>query len=349
MKIFVSVILPIKNEFSSIKQTLDSILNQTYPGNLIEIIIADGMSVDGTRGIIKKYQKLYSKIHLIDNIDEIVPTGFNRALNLSKGEIIVRVDGHCVISNDYIENCVKLLNQKNASNVGGIMNPKGLFFIDQIVSIATSSRFGIGNSKFHYSKIGQWADTVYMGCWSRVEFEKNGGFDEELIRNQDDEFNFRLIQNGGKIWLDPSIKSIYYPRNKMTKLFSQYFQYGFYKVRVLQKRGSFASIRHLVPLIFVISIFLSIAVAPITSLPMYLIFVIYSFANLTTTFTKFKKPYFDFLGIFFMLPITFFVLHFSYGFGFLTGLFKFWDKWKDTDLKDSLFDRDSFIKTNNYK
>jgi len=158
------------------------------------------------------------------------------------------------------------------------------------------------------------------------------------VRNQDDEFNFRLIQNGGKIWLDPSIKSSYTPRNSFIGLFKQYFQYGFYKVRVMQKRRGFASWRHLVPGLFVSSILLSFFIYFLNGnlFSFKLIFIPYIVISLGFTVIAFFKSPNKILSVF-LLPFTFFILHFSYGLGFLSGLVWFWNKWGDTEVKDSHF------------
>jgi len=318
------------------------------------------MSDDGTREIIQDYQDKYPNIQIIDNPERIVPTGFNRALNVAKGEIIIRIDGHTLIETDYIRNCVKLLDKESAMNVGGLINAKGTSYFDKIVSIATSSRFGVGNAQFHFSEKGKWVDTVYMGTWKREVFEKIGGFDEELVRNQDDEFNFRLTQSGGKIWLDPSIKSVYYPRNSLKKLFKQYFQYGFYKVRVMQKRSGFASWRHLIPGFFVLALLISIFTFPIFPFPFFLFIGSYLIANLTATFIeslrsvnsqthkRINSSNLQSVYSFILLPITFFTLHFSYGLGFLCGMVYFWNKWNDRYVKDFHFDREQFIKNTIY-
>ena len=256
-KPLVSIILPIRNEEKTISNTLDSILLQDYGKENMEIIIADGQSSDSTLSILNQYVDKYKNIKIIENHKKTVPTGFNLALNISNGDIIIRVDGHTTIAKNYVVRCIDILKEKNASNVGGLITPKSKTFLGSLITVATSSVFGIGNSYFHFSKNGRWVDTVYLGAWRRDVFSNIGGFDEDLIRNQDDEFNFRLIQNGGCIWLDPSIKSEYVPRTTIGKLSSQYFQYGFYKVRVLQKRRGLSSYRQLVPPLFSLYLILS--------------------------------------------------------------------------------------------
>jgi len=349
----ISVILPIFNEIKYIEKTINSILSQDFPKNKLEIIIVDGMSFDGTREKVNNFKKFNSNIILIDNPEKIVPTGFNRALNIAKGEIIIRVDGHTILENDYINNCVRLLKEKNASNVGGRMNVVWDNIFDGVVAMATSSRFGIGNAAFHYAKKGQYVDTVYLGAWKKSIFNEIGGFDQELVRNQDDEFNFRLIQSGAKIWLDPKIKSNYHPRNSIYKLLKQYFQYGFYKVRVAQKRKGISSWRQLAPLTFVLGLFTSIIVIKFSKLPLILILTLYTSLNLIATIFNIAKKISSgsfrpekglsnikfMLTSFFYLPATYFSIHFSYGLGYLIGLVFFINRWGDTNTVDDLFDK----------
>jgi hypothetical protein len=175
-------------------------------------------------------------------------------------------------------------------------------------------------------------------------FNQLGGYDEELVRNQDDEFNFRMIQNDGKIWLDPLIKSTYTQRNSYFKLFKQYFQYGFYKVRVMQKRKGFNSWRHLIPGFFVLGLLTSLSIFIIygNNIPILSLFLPYlSFSIFATIFELIKTPS-NFISVM-MLPITFFILHVSYGLGFSMGLIYFWDKWNDTGLKDYHFNHEQFL------
>jgi len=342
----ISIILPIRNEKHFIASTLDSILSQSVDG--IEIIIADGLSTDGTQEIIKAFQKENSSIILIDNPEKIVSTGFNRALSKSTGEIIIRVDGHSIIHNDYVSKCKQQLNLKNCACVGGLIQPLGNSIISKIITLATSSKFGVGNSKFHYSINSNWSDTVYLGAYKREVFEKIGGYDEELVRNQDDEFNFRLIQNGGKIWLDPSIKSSYNPRDSFTKLFKQYFQYGFYKIRVIQKRRGIASWRHVVPGLFVLNLLFGLSIFLFTgnSILILSLCIPYLSFSLFATIFELIKSRFNLLSVM-MLPITFFILHISYGLGFLMGFIYFLHKWGDIKTKDGHFEREQFTKNSN--
>ena len=352
----ISIILPIRNEFDFISKTLDSIIEQDYPHATLEIIIADGMSDDGTRAIIEKYQENFHNIKIVDNPERIVPTGFNRALSEAKGEIIIRIDGHSAIDKNYIDNCIKLLKYKVADCVGGATKHIAIGKIGQVVNAVQSTMFGVGGVAFRTDvTTGKFVDTLAFGAYNRKVFELIGGYDEELIRNQDDEFNFRLIQNGGKIWLDPSIKSVYYPRNNFKQLFKQYFQYGFYKVRVIQKRGGVASWRHLVPGTFILCLALSLIINLTANIKwlFYLVLGSYCTANLIATsleaFKQITNPKhrninYSLISNIALLPVTFLTIHFSYGLSFLIGLVYFWNRWSDRAVRDSHFDREEFIK-----
>ena len=195
----VSVIIPIKNEIKFIRNTLLSILNQKFDG-LLEIIISDGLSNDGTLDVVKQFQENYKNIKLIRNNAQIVPVGFNKALNIANGDIIIRVDGHSILEPDYIKNSIRILDETNASCVGGPTKHSSNTIIGNNISAAQCSYFGAGGASFRTGvKEGKYVNTLAFGAYKRAEISKVGGYDEELIRNQDEEFNYRIIKNGGKI------------------------------------------------------------------------------------------------------------------------------------------------------
>ena len=348
----ITVILPIRNEEKYIENTINSILAQTYPLNKIEIIVADGMSDDTTLDIIRSLTSEKLKIHIIGNSDKIVSVGFNRALSAAKGNIIIRIDGHCVIADNYFETCVKLLDSIDADCVGGATKHQPSDLVSDLISFAQCSKFGVGGVSFREGvSAGKFVDTLAFGAYRKEVFLKIGGYDEELIRNQDDEFNYRLIQSGGKIWIDPSVSSTYYPRNSLVKLFKQYFQYGVYKIRVFQKRRGIASVRHLIPVLFISSLLASSTLFLILNIPIALyIFVVillsYSFVNLFASFfgiSRFIKKgnLFNtnhyYLKVIFLFPPVFSIFHVSYGLGMLIGIVKFRKLWLDNKLLDSHF------------
>jgi succinoglycan biosynthesis protein ExoA len=205
---FVSVIMPVRNEEAYIERSLRAVLAQTYPPERFEIIIADGISTDDTREIIRQIQQTAKiSIEIVENSGRIAPTGLNRAIERVKGEIIVRVDGHCEIEKDYIENCVRHLLADNAEAVGGSIETIGETYSAQAIALAMSSRFGVGNSAFRTVKNQRmYVDTVAFPGYKKEVLEKIGLFNEELVRNQDDEYNYRLRKSGGRVLLAPEIQ-----------------------------------------------------------------------------------------------------------------------------------------------
>lgn len=326
---FVSIILPIRNEAATIERGLRAILAQDYQGE-VEILIADGLSSDNTRALIQGFSDKFPqmKIRLLDNPGRIVPTGINLALRQIKGDIVIRVDGHTSIAPDYVRGCVESLQRTHADNVGGRMNAQGTNTFGKVVALATSTPFGIGGGRFHYSDQEEWVDTVYMGAWPRQVFEKIGLFDEELVRDQDDEFNYRLRASGGRILLNPKIKSEYMVRSTPRALWRQYFQYGYWKVRVLQKHPFQMRPRQFMPPTFVFGLFGSfiLAFSPILRPLSLIVPVLYLLANISASaITSAQKGG----GYMPLLPLIFAMLHLSYGLGFLVGLIKFANRWGD--------------------
>jgi len=324
MQPFVTVIMPIRNEAAFIERSLGAVLAQDYPSDRLEVLVVDGMSNDQTRTLVQRFidQQATSghtsrpRITLLDNPGQIVPCAFNIGLRYAEGAIIVRVDGHCEIAPDYVSCCVATLATTGADNVGGLIRSVSHGVIGHAIAMATSSPFGVGNARFHYATQAGWADTVYLGAYRREVFERIGGFDEELGRNQGDEFNFRLTQHGGRIWLNPTIRSTYYSRTSLRKLWRQYFQYGFYKVRVIQKRNAVASWCHLIPATFVLSLVVSILLALISLLALSAAGS-YALANTGASVWVSRR---DPLHIP-LIALVFLVLHVAYGLGFLRG---FW-------------------------
>jgi glycosyltransferase involved in cell wall biosynthesis len=318
--------MPIHNERDFIERSLGAVLGQDYPSEKLEVLVVDGMSTDGTREYVLSQPD--PRVRLIDNPGKIVSKGLNLGISNAKGDIVVRVDGHTIISPDYIQCCVDTLMRTGADNVGGCMNAIGSSLFGRSVAIATSSPFGVGNARFHYSRKEEFVDTVYMGAWWKATLEKIGPFDEELVRDQDDEFNYRLRSRGGRILLSPSIHSEYYSRTTIRSLFSQYFQYGFWKVRVLQKHPRQMSLRQFVPATFVLG----------TGIGSFLLLVISWFWMITLpvaalymsagTFSALKSCIHRGLTHFPGVVLAFVILHVSYGAGFLSGLFRFRHRWQ---------------------
>jgi len=248
----VSVVIPERNEARHIESCLASVLGQDYPAGHIEVIVVDGMSTDGTRELLARAAAAEPRLHVLDNPRGIVPTAMNRGIAAARGEIIARVDGHCVIQRDYLTHVVDTLQRTHADGAGGTMTPAASTPFQGAVALATSTPFGVGNSAFHYATSERESDSVYLGAYPAGTFARFGGYDEALVRNQDDELNYRIRSRGGRIILNPAIRSTYTPRATVRALFSQYFQYGWWKPHVFVRVPRMISWRHLAPSAFVV-------------------------------------------------------------------------------------------------
>jgi succinoglycan biosynthesis protein ExoA len=252
----VSVVIPTRNEEQTIAGCLGAVLAQDYPAGCMEVLVVDGRSTDRTRAIVAELAAIAprSRVQLLDNPHRIASTALNIGIRAARGEIIARVDGHTILARDYLRRCVETLVVTGADNVGGLMRPQGHGYAGTCIALATRSRLGIGNSRFHYDERGGEAETVYLGCFRRSIFERVGLFDEGLVRNQDDELNDRIVAAGGRIWLSPHIRSTYVGRSSFRALWRQYYQYGYWKVRVLRRHPGARRLRHLAPAALVASL-----------------------------------------------------------------------------------------------
>ena len=372
----VSLVLPCRNELRHIEACLTSILHQDPPDGGFEVIVADGMSDDGTREILARMeqgaggsgadargQKLavdgqppeaggqgasspgaspVSTLRVIDNPGRIVSTGLNAAIRAARGMVIVRLDAHSEYAPDYVRRCVEILEQTGADNVGGPWVAKGDRYLSRAIAAVFQSPFGVGGARSLNLAYEGAVDSVYLGCWRKASFEQFGYFDEELVRNQDDEHNLRITRLGGKIYQSPQIRSCYRPRGSLGALFKQYMQYGYWKVRVIQKHKLPASWRHLVPGAFVLTLLalvllsafsglLSTIAADHLRLPAHFSFQLSAFSFLALGGTYLlavtiasvltaRKTEWRLLPI---LPLVFPCYHFGYGYGFLRGIWDF--------------------------
>ena len=330
----ISVLLPVRNEASFIERSVSSVLAQDYPAELMEIIVIDGKSDDGTREILAGLIAKHQNLRMIDNPGRIVATGLNRGVAESAGEIVVRVDGHCEVAPDYVRRCVAHL-QQGADGVGGPLRTIGASPRATIIAAAMSSQFGVGDSAFRtLSDQSMITDTVPFPAYTREILERAGPFDEELVRNQDDEYNYRLRKLGARIFLAADVRSRYYSRSSFRSLWSQYFQYGYWKVRVLQKHPLQMRPRQFAPPLFVASLVGSGCAAPF-SLAGRVIFLAmvgaYGVANLIAVRSVLRRQ--PAMPQLWLLPVAFAALHTSYGAGFLTGLVSFWNRWGATEIR----------------
>jgi len=327
---FVSIILPVRNEAAFIERGLASVLRQTYPSDRMEVIVADGMSTDDTREkILDLAAGSQVPVSIVDNVKKIAPTGLNRAIERAVGDVIIRVDGHCEIEPDYVANCVELLQSGRAEGVGGPIDTVGETPRAAAISMAMSSSFGVGGSAFRtVNDREMFTDTVAFPGYTRKIVDQAGPFNEELVRNQDDEYNFRIRKLGGRILLSPMIRSRYYSRSTFASLWKQYFQYGYWKVRVLQMHPKQMSLRQFVPFTFVSTIILLALTALFSSIGRVTLtgaIGTYLAANLIASVLVagsrvWAIPY---------LMLSFSILHTAYGSGSLFGLVAFRDRWRE--------------------
>ncbi len=321
-----SVICPIYNEEKYIGQFLESILQQDYPKDDLEILLVDGMSKDKTRDIISDYSGKYPCLRLVDNPQQTVPYAMNNGIKSANGKIIIRLDAHAEYPSNYFSVLVKKLNElEGAENVGGVCITLPCNDTVVAVSIAEclSNKFGMGNSYFRVgTKEVMSVDTVPFGCFRKSLFDKIGLYDTDMIRNQDDELNGRIIKNGGKIYLLPDVEIKYYARDKISKVRKMFYQYGLYKPLGNKKLGSPATIRQFFPLLFVVwlvaGLLLSIAFPVIW--PLYIGTILLHLVIGAIEGLKSAKKTGSIWCVIWM-PYNFLNIHISYGWGYLKGLY----------------------------
>ncbi|MBI4821013.1 MAG: glycosyltransferase family 2 protein [Deltaproteobacteria bacterium] len=315
--------MPCRNERRGIEPALRSILTQRAEGFELEVIVADGMSDDGTRDILSRLAAEDARVRVVDNPDRSTPAGLNRAIRAARGTVIARVDAHATYDPSYLVECVRALDETNADNVGGPAVTRAEGYVQRAIAAAFHSPWSTGGAKFHDRAFEGSVDTVQFGCWRKELFDRVGLFDEELIRNQDDEHNLRIVRMGGKVWQSPKIKLWYSPRGSFSELFDQYKQYGYWKVRVIQKHRLPASLRHLVPGLFVATVGGLALISPVNPAAFGALAAggtLYAAALAAASIATAKDSGWDLLPV---LPFVFATYHFGYGVGFLSGVLDF--------------------------
>jgi len=319
----VTVILPCRNEASHIAACLDSILASAHPLDHLEVLVVDGMSDDGTRELVGQYARAQPIIRLLDNPKRIVPTALNIGIRAATGDVIVRMDGHVVYPPEYIPRLVDALLADGADNVGGclVTLPGDGTPVAQAIAIAMSHPFGVGFARFRVgARRAQDVDTVPFGCFRRSLFTRVGLFDEDLVRNQDDEFNHRVIRNGGRVRLIPDVVCYYYARGSLRKAARMFYQYGAFKPLVARKVGRVMTVRQLVPAGFVAALLGSAAGTLFWTPAAWLgagVATLYG-AGVAAVAASILRSHGVRCAL--ALAAAFPVVHVSYGFGFLRGL-----------------------------
>jgi succinoglycan biosynthesis protein ExoA len=311
----VSVVMPCYNEEKYIKKSVESLLDDYFLKNC-EIIIVEGMSSDGTRDIVRSLMKQGLRLYLLENKKRIQASGLNIGISNAKGEIIVRADAHCLYPPEYIKKCVELLETTGASNVGGMMLPQGFSTSQKAISLALRHPMGVGDAKYHLGNFKGYVDTVYLGTFWKRLFDEIGPYDENP--NEDAELNLRILKAGKKIYLDSSIRVIYFPRESIKKFAALYFKYGRGRCHTTLKHRKITSLRQLAPVALSIGLFLSIIFSFFW--PLFLLFPLSYLLTLLLTvlfsWPKEKIPLKQRL----LAGLSFAVMHVSWGAGFLSYL-----------------------------
>ncbi|PZC52374.1 glycosyl transferase family 2 [Mesotoga sp. TolDC] len=314
----VSIIIPARNEEKFIKRCVESFLKCDYPGELIEVIVVDGMSEDRTREIVTEISRRDDRVLLIDNERKITPVAMNLGVKASKGEYVFFSGAHSEMPSDYISKCIKHAIETGADNVGGVMKtePRVKSAVGIAISKVLSSPLGVGGAKFRtgVSKPTE-VDTVPFGCYKREVFDRIGYFNEKLVRNQDIEFNLRLKRAGGKIILFPDIELTYYSRSTFKELWKNNFANGFWIITGAKYADNPFSIRHLIPLVFVLTLLIGIVFWVFFSIIgklLVMILCVYLFLMLIESFSKGES-----LSVTLLMILAFPILHISYGIGSL--------------------------------
>lgn len=322
----VSIVIPCYNEEATIGLVLAALYGQTYPRDRLEVVIADGLSSDGTREKIGEFCHLHSdlKVIVMDNQRRIIPAALNLAVAAATGEVIIRLDAHAVPDEQYIERSVQNLLEGKGDNVGGIwlIQPGSSDWIGRSIAAAAGHPFGVGDALYRYASEPGLVDTVPFGAFFRATFERIGKFDETLLANEDYEFNVRLRQAGGRIYLDPAIRSRYHARPDLASLARQYWRYGYWKFRMLKRYPGTLRWRQALPPLFVAGLAALILAAPFLRLArtalglaaaLYLLVLIAGSIPHALRSRDLRLA----LGI----PLAIMTMHFSWGSGFLYSIF----------------------------
>lgn len=324
-KIIVSVIMPIYNETKYIDKCVQSLLRQDYALESMEWIFVDGNSTDDTVKRLQKYREQHPDLIVIkNNPHKIVPYAMNIGIAASKGKYIVRLDAHADYKEDYISKCVQYLDTIDADNVGGVAETKASGFTGNCIAKMLSSRFGVGNSEFRTNGKSGYVDTVPFGAFRREVFLKYGGYDERLVRNQDNEMNYRIRKNGGKIYLADDIHLSYYCRDSIKGISDMAKKNGMWNVITMKLCPGAMSVRHFIPLLFVISV-LGFATLGFLFRPCWWFLGIELFLYIALDIL-FSLKLGNSIKEFFMEFVLFPIFHVSYGIGSLKGIIKLFSK-----------------------
>jgi glycosyltransferase involved in cell wall biosynthesis len=323
----VSLIIPCYNEEIRITRLLQCLVDQTYPLEDMEVILADGMSTDRTRALIETFQKQHPlpKINIIDNPQRTIPAALNLAIKASSGKLIVRMDAHTLPAKDYVVLSVQAFDEGKGQDVGGVIDiaPGSDTWIGKAIAVATRHPLGVGDAKYRWAKTAGYADTVAFGTYARKTFDEIGFYDESLLVNEDYELNSRLRAAGGRIWIDPAIRATYYSRPDLSSLASQYFIYGFYKYRMLKRHPGTLRWRQALPPLFVLGILMLLLFAAFWHIAAILLLIVVAFYLLVLVAGSLPEVFKQRMPLLLLgIPLAIMTMHFLWGCGFWWSIIK---------------------------
>jgi len=321
----VSVIIPCRNEGQTIRMVLAALNAQSYPHELMEIIIVDGMSEDNTRQEIMAFSHENPEvpIRVVDNPKRIIPAAVNAGILASSGDILVRMDAHSIPQPDYVERCVAAHTEGKADNVGGVwdIKPQVNTWMARSIATAASHPLAVGGAQYRFSDKAQYVDTVPYGSFKKTLIDRIGGFDESLLTNEDYEFNTRIHLNGGKVWLDPAIRCTYFARKNLDELSRQYWRYGFWKSQMLKRYPGTLRWRQALPPLFVLSLVILLVLSIFLPLTRWLLAAEVATYGITLLMVGIQLAIKNKdIGMLMGIPLAIACMHLSWGLGFNFGI-----------------------------
>lgn len=311
----ISVIMPVRNEEKYLVAAIESIRLQNYPGEL-EILVAVAPSLDSTAEVAKKLARQYPELKVLENKAGLTTTGLNTAIKLSRGEVIVRVDAHCELGENYLVRGVEVLQSSGAAVVGGIMQALGKTPVQRAVAFAYGSRFGLGGGSYHLGGQEGEAESAYLGIFDAKRLRAVNGYDERIIRGEDWDLSQRLKANGGKVWFNPTLIVNYWPRSNLRALAWQFYSTGVWRGDLTRRSPAKASLRYFVPPMLVLSLIGSLVILSLGSTLGILPFAAYCALLLFAIVSAKSLSLIERLSLLIVLP----TMHLSWGLGFWFGL-----------------------------
>lgn len=323
----VSIVMTVVNEERHLAHSVEQLLAQDYAGDL-DVVIAVGPSRDRTREVADELERHHHQVRVVDNPSGRTPAGLNAAIAASDGDVVVRIDGHAIVPQDYVRTGVRVLQDTGADNVGGIMAAEGTSAFERAVARAMTSRFGVGGASFHVGGEAGPSPTVYLGCFRRSTLEAVGGYDESMVRAQDWEMNLRIRQGGGVVWFTPEMRVIYRPRHSLRALARQYHDYGRWRRELVRRHPQTLSARYLAAPVAVAGIAAGVVIAfagAVVGAPWLTVLglaasALYVLANVGASIVAALAAPRLGLREALLLPAVYAAMHVSWGAGFLRGL-----------------------------